>query len=222
VNDHLPMAPFLGTDRLGRRLTDEERHSFEALLRAHDFHGARRYALLFAIKKCRNVAGAEDLVGRACVRLVRWGWDPNEVPLAARLARLVWSEWTHAVAETKAARDAERAFHRELKATESKSAKSHEDRVIAAADEEREETYARDQIIKLRAAMVEAKDSVNLLWLDFTLQGITDMKDMARRSGRQPEEFYAATKRRKRMVVRLAATDRGVILEQDEKDEGDA
>jgi hypothetical protein len=218
------MAPFVGTDRLGRPLTNEERDRCAALLRAHDFAGARRYARLFAVKQCRNAAGAEDLVSRACLRLVRLGWDPNEVPLASRLARLVWSEWTHAVEESKKARDVERAFARELQVTEGKTDASVEQRAVRLEDEQHQEAHAREEVGKLRAAMVDAGDTVNLLWLDFTLQGLTDMKEMARRSGRRPEDFYAATKRRARMVRRLAAAARGVILneEADPKDEGDA
>jgi hypothetical protein len=213
------VAPIVGTDRLGRRFTDEERRHFEQLLREHGFANARLYALLFARKLARGNAAAEDLVGRACLRLVRWGWDPNEVPLATRLARLVWSEWTHAKAETDAARRAERAWARELRVTEGRVAKSAEDSAVGIEDEREEEERNRENIEKLRAAMVKAKDDVNLLWLGYTLEGKTDQQEMARLSGRDVKEFYAATKRRTRMVARLAAEARGVMLEEDEKDE---
>src|SRR5579884_2510178 len=90
-----PWAPVVGTDRLDRPFTDDERAYFEQVLRAHDFRRARRYALLFARRLARSNEGAHDLLGRALVRLVRGGWNPNEVTLDKRLCRLVWSEWTH-------------------------------------------------------------------------------------------------------------------------------
>src|SRR5579872_4272425 len=82
----------LGTERLGRPLTPDEKAVFGALLREHDYPGARLVALRFAYKLARNVARAQDLMGRADLRLVRFGWDPKEVPLVQRLCRLVWSE----------------------------------------------------------------------------------------------------------------------------------
>jgi hypothetical protein len=90
------LGAILGTDRLGRALTNEERARFGALLREHDYPGARLVALRFAYKLARSRARPQDLIGRVDLRLVRLGWDPNEVSLVRRLCRLVWSEWTHA------------------------------------------------------------------------------------------------------------------------------
>ncbi|HEV3189371.1 MAG TPA: hypothetical protein VGY54_02680 [Polyangiaceae bacterium] len=64
----------LGTDRLGRSLTPEESKRFGALLREHDYPGARLVALRFAHKLARTRNRAQDLMGRADLRLVRLGW----------------------------------------------------------------------------------------------------------------------------------------------------
>ena len=79
----------LGTDRLGRPLTDEEKRRFGALLREHDYPGARLVALRFAYRLTEGRASARDLMGRVDLRLVRLGWDPKEVALRSRLCRLV-------------------------------------------------------------------------------------------------------------------------------------
>src|ERR1700742_4774479 len=84
-----------GTDRLGRALTEEERPRFEALLREHDYPGARLVALRFAFRLTRSIVRAEDILSQVDVRLLRGGWDPQEVSLVTRMCRLTWSEWTH-------------------------------------------------------------------------------------------------------------------------------
>src|SRR4030088_2751574 len=112
------LGAILGTAPLGRALTNEERARFGALLREHDYPGARSVALRFAYKLARSRARAQDLMGRADLRLVRFGWNPKEVSLVKRLCRLVWSEWTHAIDESDTARKAEEGFLRELEVTE--------------------------------------------------------------------------------------------------------
>src|SRR5260370_5955891 len=69
----------LGTDRLGRPLTDDEKKRFGALLREHDYPRMRLIALRFAYKLTRSKARAQDLMGRADLRFVRSGWDPDRV-----------------------------------------------------------------------------------------------------------------------------------------------
>jgi hypothetical protein len=83
----------LGTDRLGRPLTDDEKKKLGRLLREHDYPGARLIALRFACKLTRGRGFVRDPMGRVDLRLVRLGWNPNEVSLVKRLCRLVWSEW---------------------------------------------------------------------------------------------------------------------------------
>jgi hypothetical protein len=226
----LPVAPVIGTDRLGRPLTNEERERFDKLLRAHDFLGARAYAVLFGRRLARSEAAANDLVQRACERLVRWGWDPNEVPLKVRLVRLVWSEWTHEKRERATASRAELGFVREQQANapaihvRSDSgemvtvnvARSPADHAMRFEEEMQEEADAKAQLDKLRDAFVKAKDSVNLLWLGYTLEGETDLQEMARLSARSVEDFYAAAKRRKRVVERLAAEANGAKYDDEE------
>ena len=81
----LPVIAIVGTDRLGRPFTDEEKARASKLLREHDFAGACMIALRFAHKKTRSLQAAQDLLARACLRLVRKGWDPDEVPLVRRM-----------------------------------------------------------------------------------------------------------------------------------------
>jgi hypothetical protein len=212
-----PVAPFPGTDRLGRPLTNEERRDLEKLLRAHGFDGARRRALLFGRRLARGRTGAEDLVQKACLRLVRWGWDPNAVSLEKRLCRLVWSEWTHETEEDAKRRKAEERFLAEMAVHEGTSARSPEDYTVRMEEERAEEEYAKAKIERLRQAFVKEGDNVNLYWLQRTLDGEKDLGKMARDSGRDVKEFYAATTRRKRIVARLLAEDNGVKHDPGEK-----
>jgi hypothetical protein len=216
----------LGTEHLGRPLTDEEKKRFGALLREHDYAGARLVALRFAYKLTQSRQWSQDLMGRANLRLVRFGWAPSEVTLVARLCRLVWSEWTHADSEGTTAKKAEEGFIRELEATEGlKLARpppskrsgrpewavaSHEQPITALEAAEASRKKASAQLEKLRAIFEKAGDEVNLLWLKFALQDVNDLQQMAAASGRDVGDFYAAAKRRKRAVQRLLANDRGV------------
>jgi hypothetical protein len=68
----------------------------------------------------------------------------------------------------------------------------------------------------LRAAFEKAGDEVNLLWLKHALDGETDLQNMAAASGRDVGEFYAASKRRNRLVRRLLAEKRGVTYEEED------
>jgi hypothetical protein len=233
------VAAILGTDRLGRPLTDEEKKRFGALLLEHDYPGQRLVALKFAFKLTRNKERAQDLMGRADLRLVRFGWDPNEVTLKKRLCRLVWSEWTNEASETEATRKAEEAFLQELegkngwkvvpprKRTPSEEAKaqdeayvavpSHEQAALSLGAEQAARTKSAVKLEKLRILFEKAGDTVNLLWLEYMLADIVDLQKMAEDSGRPVEDFYAAAKRRKRAVQRLLANDRGVVWKEEEE-----
>lgn len=203
----------MGTDKLGRRLTDPESKQLGKLLRQHDFHGASLIALRFAHKLTRGHEGARDLLGRANLRLVRWGWDPAEVPFVKRLCRLVWSEYTHQKRETAVARRAEEAFLTELAVTEGRDVLttiSPENRAIRLeeehADDARQEKYLetmRATLPRLRAHFEAENDDVNLLFMAFVVKGITDLATMARESDKDVQDFYAAAKRRKRIVGKL-------------------
>ncbi|MGH7439739.1 MAG: hypothetical protein ACRENE_28955 [Polyangiaceae bacterium] len=232
------VATILGTDPLGRPLSDEEKKRFGKLLAEHDYPGQRLIALKFAFQLTRSKVRAQDLMGRADLRLVRFGWDPAEVPLVKRLLRLVWSEWTHETSETATARKAEEAFVRELEATDGwklvppmkreareeaeaeegprVAVPSHEQAVVAAETERQAFTKAAAKLEKLRILFEKAGDEVNLLWLKYMLADVVDLQKMATDSGRPVEDFYAAAKRRKRAVQRLLANDRGVDWKEDE------
>ncbi len=212
-----PVAPFPGTNRLGRPLTNEERKDLEKLLRAHGFDGARRRAVLFGRRLLRGRGGGEDLAQKACLRLVRWGWDPNAVSLEKRLCRLVWSEWTHETEQDAKRRKAEERFLAEMAVHEGTSARSYEDYRARLAEEREQEEHAKAQIERLRRAFTDKGDSVNLYWLERTLEGETDLGKMARDSGRDVKEFYSAKARRDRIVARLVAEDNGVEHDPGEK-----
>jgi hypothetical protein len=202
----------VGTDKLGRPFTDEEKKRFGALLRAHDYRGVRLVALRFAYKLCRSRQAAQDLMGRAAVRLVRTGWDPEKVSLLRALCRLVWSEWTHSTEETAAARQAEEGFLREMEAETGGAAPSPEDRALAGE----RRLDAERQLNELRMAFQKAGDEVNLAWLEYSRQEIDDLQEMARLSNRDVREFYLAADRRKRLVKRLLAAKNGVTLDEDD------
>jgi hypothetical protein len=221
---------YLGTDRIGRPLTDAESKQLAQLLRKHGFKGANIVALRFAYKLARSKAGAEDLRGRTWLRFIRWGWDPNKVTLVRGLCRLVWSEHTHQVKETEKARTAEEAFIAEqlaagelvlpaapqagdpLRQKQELVAPSYEQK-IERLDAERDDDERRQKKLAqmrtalgmLRERLDEQGDEVNADWLKLRLEGIESPKDMAKETRRRPEDFYAAQKRRGRVVRSVLA-----------------
>jgi hypothetical protein len=203
------MTAFPGTDRIKRPMTVEESKAFGKLLPAHDYPGAYLVALRFARSLTRSNAAAEDLVSRANVRLVRWGWDPNEVALKKRMCRLVWSEWTHEKAETAKARHAEEVFFARQKAERGEATPSPEEIAQANAQQRKEEADQAAYFDALRARFEKKKDEVNLLWLKYQLEEIEDPREMARLSGRDVGDFYMAAKRRKRITERLMGLGEG-------------
>ncbi len=209
----LLLAAFVGTERLGRAMTDEEKQRFGKLLREHDYPGARLVALRFAYKLARKTTRAQDLMGRVDLRLVRFGWDPAAVSLVRCLCRLVWSEWTHAPGESDKARQAEEGFLRELEVSDGVKVPSVEQQAVSLETDKEVRTKASVKLEKLRILFEKTGDEVNLLWLKLTFEGEKDLQKMATATGRDVEEFYAAAKRRKRAVQRLLANDHGVDLE---------
>jgi hypothetical protein len=206
----------LAAERLGRPLNEEERRQLGKLLREHDFPGVRLIALRFALKLTRNQARAQDLVGRAELRLLRLGWDQAAVSLVQCLNRSVWSESQHENREIRTGRNAEAVYanSRENVASLDGSAVSM-DEALTSPERAEMERRNEDRIAKLRAAFEKAGDEVNLLWLKLTLEGEDDLAAMAARSGRDVKDFYAAAKRRKRAVRRLLAEERGLPFEEE-------
>jgi hypothetical protein len=212
----MTLMAFAGTERLGRPMTDDERKRFGALLREHDYPGARLVALRFAFKLTRRIGRAQELMGRVDLRLVRFGWDPAEVALVRCLCRYVWSEWTHGVGGTEKARRAEEGFLRDLEATEGLAVPSVERRAVEVEVARASQARAAAQLEKLRAVFEAAGDAVNLEWIGHALAGETDLQKMAAASGRPVAEFYSAAARRKRAVRRLLGQAGGVDLDDKE------
>jgi hypothetical protein len=210
------MAAYPGTLRLRRPLTPAERKALSDLLRAHDYPRARLIALRFGTKLMRNLAGGEDLAGRAALRLVRQGWDPSKVSLVKCLCRFVWSEWTHHKDERATQREAEEEFLERQKLEGPHVSPSPAEVLAREAAERAREARNQAHLDRLRASFQAAGDEVNLLWLAYTVQGIDDLQRMATESGRDVTEFYRAADRRKRHVNRLIAENRGVKYEEDD------
>jgi hypothetical protein len=204
--------PVIGTDVLGRPFTVEEKAYFGRLLTKHGFAQARLAALKFAFRKTRNEAKANDVLGRALLRLVRQGWDPAEVPLKKRLIRLVWSEFTHEAGERRVQREAEGRYVLEMRHHVRDDLLSAEDRHLLEADRRRERMEAEVGLIQLKVEFQKRDDVVNLEWLEYRVRGITSVDEMARLSRREPREFYLAAERRRRILSRLIAARKGITL----------
>ena len=205
----------VGTDVLGRPYTAAERRRAARVLRAHGFESARLVALRYAHTKMRSRAGAQDLLGRVLVRLIRLGWDPKEVPLVKRLCRLVYSEWTHEMAERKVEREAIAGFLQRAAGEERMDTMAPDDAGILRAAREDEERAAEARLEALRQAFRQAGDDVNLLWLAYAKEGIETPREMAERSGRDVHEFYRAAERRKRQVQRLIDAGPGPTIKEE-------
>jgi len=202
------VAGIIGTDALGRALTDAERDAFSALLRRHDFRHACVVALRWGLKlSWKNVDRAKDLVCRASLRLVRSGWDPSRVALTGALCRLVWSEWTNVLSERETRRGSEEVHLRERKTLGQHVYRSLEHEAIELEDEMRAEAERKvrmdDRVARLTARFEAAQDEVNLKWLACTLRGITSPADIARESGCSAKQLYRAADRRKRHVAKV-------------------
>jgi len=65
---------------------------------------------------------------------------------------------------------------------------------------------------------VSKKDDVNVLYLDQWMAGVVDVAKMAENTGRDPEEFYAAQKRRRRAIERFLAEKNGVPPDDEENE----
>jgi hypothetical protein len=219
---------YLGTDRLRRRLTDAERNQLDKLLRDHGFRAASIHAFRFALKLAKTKGRAEDLIGRANLRLVRTGWDPNAVSLQRRLLRLVWSEFTHDKREEAAARRAEEAFLREegiqgpvppaaptrgdplRPPSKEAAAPSIEQQAIALEEDHAELAERRKSFEKLRARLLAKKDAVAIEYLDQQLKGTDDVGKIAKNAGRDVKLIYEAARRIHRMVEKILAEKNGV------------
>jgi hypothetical protein len=234
---------YLGTDRLKRPLTNAERDDLAKLLRRNDYVGAILVALRFAHKLTRSRERARDLMGRANLRLVRRGWDPNEVTLLKRLCRLVWSEHANNERDTDVARRAEEGFLREqaihgelppvaplrgdpLRPRKEGPMSSSVEQDLNRLEEERADdarreaklTELRADLEKLRDIFRAKKDGVNVVYLEQWMAGIEDPATMAEKTGLDVAEFHLAQKRRKRVIERFLAEKNGVPSDDEENE----
>ncbi len=207
-----PSPPFPGTKKLGRPLTDAEKRDLAKLLKKHDFEGARLVATRFAYTRTYNMARARDLVSEACLALVEYGWDPARVSLVGCLNRFVWRAWTHELREARVQREAEIRFLEEQakSAATTSPEKLVEIRQRLDSLTRLKRQKAEQNLARMREAFEKAGDEVNLLRMDFEAKGIFALDEMARLSGRDPSEFYNASKRRKRLILRLRDGKGGV------------
>lgn len=190
-----------------REPTAEERARFEEMLLEHDLEGALLNAMAYAMKRTgKNETVARQMVDDARrILLERCSWDPNKAPLGACLCGIIRSERSHERRDAKKEREHEIEYLTEVETLEGSSDKSPEDLLV-----EQEESYegreaAVQKLEELKAHFVETGDDVNLDWIKYSLEDIEDPAEMARLSGRKPEDFYRARDRRVRYVQRLRA-----------------
>jgi hypothetical protein len=185
--------------------TPEQRARFEEMLLDHDLEGARLVALRYAMKLTgKNEHMARQLVDRACTLLWdRCSWDAQKVPLPAMLCGIIRSERSNDARAATTEREHEAEYLTEVHTLEGSSAKSPEGLLIAAEESYDGRDAAAARLEELRAHFVETGDDVNLDWIRYSLDDIEDPAEMARLSGREPEEFYRARDRRVRYVQRL-------------------
>ncbi len=231
---------YLGTDRIGRALTDPESRRLDQLLRDQGFRLASVHAYRFALKLAKTKGRAEDVVSRTNLRLVRTGWDPNAVSLQRRLLRLVWSEYTHDRREEVLGRKLEEAFlgeqgiHGPVPAPAARrgdplrpspkepAASSIEQEAIAREEEQAELADRRRKYDALVARLRANADEVAIEYLEFRRKGTVSPAKMVEASGRDldVQVFYEAARRVQRLVEKIAGEEPGARRDDDENEGG--
>jgi len=194
----------------GREPTAEQRAAFEEMLLEQDLEGALLAAMEYAMNLTRdNETMARELVLRARTRLwEQCSWDPQKAPLAAALCGMVRSERSNDARRGDRSRKREAAYVTEVETLDGAAAKSAEELAVANEQREEERGQAAGRLEELRARFVAAGDEVNVLWIEYSLDGVEDPAEMARRSGRDVKDFYRARDRRVRLVQRMRAAQR--------------
>jgi hypothetical protein len=185
----------------------EQRARFEEMLLGHDLEGARLQALAYAMKLTKkNATMARQMVDDAC-RLLweRCSWDPNRVGLGAYLCGIIRSERSHAAEAGITERENEVEYLTEVETLEGAHGKSPEDLMVACEESVEGREKAAAELAEMKSHFETTGDSVNLEWIEYSLDDVDDLEEMARRSGRRVEEFYRARDRRVRYVQRLRA-----------------
>jgi DNA-directed RNA polymerase specialized sigma24 family protein len=184
--------------------TAAERAAFDEMLLGQDLESAEVQAYDYALRLTgKNPTMARQLVLQARTRLwERCSFDPQKAPLGAFLCGVVRSLWSTEARRAVTERDNEVEYLTEVDAVEGSNAKSPEDMHVAREESLEARDDAARELDALRAHFVEAGDEVNVLWLQYSLDGIDDLAEMAAKSGRKVEEFYRARDRRVRYVKR--------------------
>jgi hypothetical protein len=189
-------------ERRQREPTAAEREAFDELLLGEDLEGACVQALDYAL----GLTGKNETMARQLVlhaRTLLWercSWNPDKVTLGAFLCGIVRSERSTEARRAVNERGNEVEYLTELVTLEGADAKSPEE--LLATDEESEAARAEaaQKLEELKAHFVATGDEVNLDWIGHCLDGIDDLAEMARLSGRKVEDFYRARDRRVRLV----------------------
>ena len=187
----------------GAEIPVERRRRFEALLIEHKIEEAYLIALAYAQDLTKSRSRARELAMRA--RSLLWercSWNPAKGPtLAVYLCGIVRSERSHDADKESTRSEYEAAYAEEMTVRHAQTEPSPEEAALETASR----ADAAEQIALLRRSFEDENDLVNLLWLDFALEGVEEPAEMARRSGREAKDFYRAADRRKRYVRRLLA-----------------
>jgi hypothetical protein len=185
--------------------TAAEREAFDELLLGEDLEGALAKALDYALRLTgKNETMARQLVLQARTLLwERCSWNPERGELGEYLCGVVRSVRSTEARRGVTERENEVEYLTEVDTIDGSHAKSPEE--LHTADEESE--AARDEaaaeLEKLRARFIANGDEVNLDWIKYSLEGIEDLAEMVRLSGRKIEDFYRARDRRVRLVQRM-------------------
>jgi DNA-directed RNA polymerase specialized sigma24 family protein len=184
--------------------TAAERAAFDEMLLGQDLESAEVQAYDYAFRLTRrNPAMAKQLVLQARTRLwERCTFDPKKAPLGAFLCGVVRSVWSTEARRAVTQREREVEYLTEVDTLEGSNAKSPEDLHVARDESTEARDEAARELDELRAHFVDTGDEVNLLWLQYSLDGIDDLPEMVAKSGRKVEEFYRARDRRVRYVKR--------------------
>lgn len=184
--------------------TAAEREDFEEQLLDEDLEGAQLRAFAYAMKLTgKNTPLARQLVLQARTLLwERCSWDPEKVSLGAYLCSVVRNEWSNEARRAETERENEVLYLTEVETIDGPDAKSPEEMLLAHEESEEGREAAARRLEELKTHFESTEDKVNLDWIKFSLDGIDDLAEMARLSGRRVEEFYRARDRRGRYVER--------------------
>jgi len=201
-----------------REPTAEERAAFDELLLGEDLEAAEAQALDYAL----GLTGKNETMARQMVlhaRTLLWercSWKPDKAPLGAYLCGIIRSERGHDARHGAIVHRHEVEYFTEVATLDGPDARSPEQ--LALEEEERldDRDAARAELKKFEDHFVSTRDEVNLDWIKYSLEGIEDLAEMAKLSGRDVKEFYRARDRRVRYVERLLAEKRGEPQDDEE------